>query len=178
MSKFTFIMNFFGFIRILCWFKQILLLMHIKDQLLYSIKWSFRIFIFFIFLIFVPLMIIFSFLLKYIFLFVLGLKNVLGFVMLIFSCIHFIIFLHNFRKWLTWIRNKSLSWLVSRWKPLIKIQACICDISYLFRIPVLLLLLWIIVAIIYFIVGMISFILIHPLLRLILLLFLLLLGIL
>ena len=126
----------------------------------YSIKWSSCIFVFLKILVSVLQIIIRFLFLSDILLLHSAFKKIFSFVLLIFPCIYLIIFLHNFRKRLTWVKNKPLPRLISRRKLLIEIQACIRDISHFFCIPILLLLLGVVVTIIYFIVGVISFMLI------------------
>ena len=144
----------------------------------YSIKWSSCIFVFLKILVSVLQINILFLFLSDILLFHSAFKKIFSFVLLTFPCIYLIIFLHNFRKRLTWVKNKPLPGLICRRKLLIEIQACIRDISHFFCVPILLLLLWVVVTIIYFIVGVISFMLIHSLFSSMLLLSLSLLGIL
>jgi len=144
----------------------------------YSIKWSSSIFIFLKILVSVLQIIILFLFLSDILLFHSSFKKIFSFVLLTFPCMYLIILLHNFRKRLTWVKNKPLPRLICRRKLLIEIQACIGDISHFFCIPILLLLLWVVVTIIYFIISAISFILIHSLFSSMLLLSLSLLGIL
>ena len=144
----------------------------------YSIKWSSCIFIFLKILISVLQITILFLFLSDILLLHSAFKKIFSFVLLTFPCIYLIIFLHNFRKRLAWVKNKPLPRLISRRKLLIEIQACIRDISHFFCVPILLLLLWVVVTIIYFIIGVISFMLIHSLFSSMLLLSLSLLGIL
>lgn len=144
----------------------------------YSIKRSFCIFVFFITFVSVLKIIILPLFLKNTLLFVLCLENVFCFVLLVFPCIYLIILLHNFRQRFTWVRNEPFPWLVSGRKLFIEIQARIGHIPHLFGVPILLLLLWIIVSIVNLIICVISFVFIHPLLGLLLLLSLPLFGIL